>query len=453
MTDKPRGGNTSGGPRRSGGGPKSHSRRSNSQGSGKSPRDNSRTFNSSRSEERSFKPKRKGTSGYRQAGPDESGKPRAARRPSSSTRKRFEDKGGEGAKGGFEKKRSFGDRTDKPRSFRKDGERTEGFKKRSFKKDEGRKFEGKRPTTGRQEDRKPGFKKEGSRYEGDRKFDRKPRQDGNKPGFRKDFNKSDRFGKNTNPREDKTSENKESGKRPRKIVTKGPTKNTRKPEYDQSKMREIARSKGRDQKQNTETRLNKFIANAGICSRREADSLIAEGQVKVNGKVVTEMGYKVTTGDVVKYQGKTLSGEAPVYLLLNKPKDFITTTSDPMERKTVMELVSAAGEERVFPVGRLDRATTGLLLFTNDGDLAEKLTHPSHKVQKLYEVTLDRPIEKDDFVKLQEGLTLEDGFAKPVDVAIVGGGDDRVLGMEIHMGRNRIVRRMMEHLGYSVEKL
>ncbi|HAA11877.1 MAG TPA: rRNA pseudouridine synthase [Cytophagales bacterium] len=237
------------------------------------------------------------------------------------------------------------------------------------------------------------------------------------------------------------------------MVSKSPARNPRKPEYDQSKMREIARSKGRDQKKSAETRLNKYIANAGICSRREADDLIAQGMVKVNGKVVTEMGYKVQKGDIVKYQGKTLSGEAPVYLLLNKPKDFITTTSDPQERKTVMELVNAAGEERIFPVGRLDRATTGLLLFTNDGDLAEKLTHPSHQVQKLYEVTLDRPIEKDDFLKLQEGITLEDGFAKPVDVAIVGGGDDRVLGLEIHMGRNRIVRRMMEHLGYSVEKL
>ena len=218
-------------------------------------------------------------------------------------------------------------------------------------------------------------------------------------------------------------------------------------------MRDVAKDKGRLEPKSKEVRLNKYIANAGICSRREADEKIADGEVTVNGKIVTEMGFKVNPGDVVKYNGKELSGEAPLYILLNKPKDFITTTKDPQERKTVMELVKSAGEERIFPVGRLDRATTGLLLFTNDGELAEKLTHPSHHVQKLYEVTLDRPISKEDFLKLESGLNLEDGFAKPVDVAIVGGGDDSVLGMEIHMGRNRIVRRMFEYLGYRVEKL
>lgn len=229
-------------------------------------------------------------------------------------------------------------------------------------------------------------------------------------------------------------------------------KSPRKPSYDLKKMQEIAQKKGQNKPMGP-TRLNKFIANAGICSRREADTLIAAGEVKVNGKIVTEMGYKVEKGDEVKYKGKSISGEAPAYVLLNKPKDFITTMHDPEGRKIVMDLVKGAAAERLYPVGRLDRPTTGLLLFTNDGELAKKLTHPSHKVQKLYEVTLDRPITKEDFVKLENGLELEDGLAKPVDVAIVGGGNDSIVGIEVHMGRNRIVRRMFEHLGYRVEKL
>ena len=233
-----------------------------------------------------------------------------------------------------------------------------------------------------------------------------------------------------------------------------PGKRPRRPDYDQGKMRELARQKGKTVRgPQKETRLNKYIANGGICSRREADELIANGEVTVNGKIVTEMGHKVQKGDVVKFKGKAISSEAPVYVLLNKPKDFITTTSDPHERRTVMQLVSTAAEERLFPVGRLDRNTTGLLLLTNDGELADKLTHPSNNIKKLYEVTLDKPITPEDFVKLQEGLNLEDGMAKPDDVAIVGGTDDSVLGLEIHIGRNRIVRRMFEHLGYEVIKL
>ncbi len=201
----------------------------------------------------------------------------------------------------------------------------------------------------------------------------------------------------------------------------------------------------------TLVRLNKFIANAGVCSRRDADKLIAAGEIKVNGQVVTELGYKVQPSDVVQYKGKSLTTEKPVYILLNKPKGFITTTDDPHERKTVMELVKTAGAERIYPVGRLDRATTGLLLFTNDGDLAVKLAHPSYNVKKIYKVDLNKPLIKADFDKIVDGLTLEDGLVMVDKIAYL---DDKTsIGLEIHVGKNRIVRRIFEHLGYEVVKL
>jgi len=199
-------------------------------------------------------------------------------------------------------------------------------------------------------------------------------------------------------------------------------------------------------------RLNRYIANAGVCSRREADDLISSGQISVNGKVVTEMGYKVEAKDVIKYGKKILNREKLVYVLINKPKDYITTTDDPEERKTVLDLIKGACYERIYPVGRLDRNTTGLLLMTNDGELAEKLTHPSGGIKKIYQAELDKPITTEDFELLQTGLELEDGFIKPDEVGIVTP-DAMVVGLEIHSGRNRIVRRMFEHLGYEVQKL
>ncbi|MDQ6482282.1 pseudouridine synthase [Dyadobacter sp. LHD-138] len=204
--------------------------------------------------------------------------------------------------------------------------------------------------------------------------------------------------------------------------------------------------------QSSEMRLNRYIANAGICSRREADDLIAGGQISVNGKVITEMGYKVMVSDVVKFGKKALNPEKLVYVLINKPKDYITTTDDPEERKTVLDLIKGACFERIYPVGRLDRNTTGLLLLTNDGELAEKLTHPSGGIKKIYQAELDKPITTEDFELLQAGLELEDGFIKPDEVGIVTA-DAMVVGLEIHSGRNRIVRRMFEHLGYEVQKL
>lgn len=203
-----------------------------------------------------------------------------------------------------------------------------------------------------------------------------------------------------------------------------------------------------------EIRLNRFIANSGVCSRREADVLIASGAVTVNGKVVTQMGVKVSTSDVVCYDGERLSHEKKVYLLLNKPKGFITTLDDPQERKTVMSLVEKACKERIYPVGRLDRNTTGLLLFTNDGDMTKKLTHPSFGARKIYHVELNKPITKNDMQTLIDGIELEDGFARFDDIQFVEYfNDKKIVGVELHSGKNRIVRRMFEAMGYYVEKL
>jgi 23S rRNA pseudouridine2605 synthase len=199
-------------------------------------------------------------------------------------------------------------------------------------------------------------------------------------------------------------------------------------------------------------RLNKFIANSGVCSRREADELIKMGLISVNGKVITEMGYKVNPGDEVRHESKVLRAERPVYILLNKPKGFLTTTSDPQERNTVMHLLGNSVRERVYPVGRLDRNTTGLLLLTNDGDLADKLMHPSYNVKKIYKVELDRPLTKADAQQILDGVKLEEGKAMVDDIAIVSD-DKRTIGIEIHIGWNRVVRRIFEALNYEVIKL
>lgn len=201
-------------------------------------------------------------------------------------------------------------------------------------------------------------------------------------------------------------------------------------------------------------RLNRYIANAGICSRRKADDLIIAGTVTVNGEVVSELGSKIDPmKDEIRYNGETLKREKMTYVLLNKPKDYITTTDDPQERRTVMHLVEKASRERIYPIGRLDRNTTGLLLMTNDGDLADKLSHPRSNITKLYQVELNKNLIQGDLNKLQFGLELEDGPIKPDSVSYVAGGSKREIGIQIHSGKNRIVRRMFEHLGYEVVKL
>ncbi len=203
-----------------------------------------------------------------------------------------------------------------------------------------------------------------------------------------------------------------------------------------------------------EIRLNKYLADCGVCSRREADELIKAGCVTVNGELVTTMGYKVKTGDKVVYGGQTLNREKLRYILLNKPKGFITTADDPEGRETVMELVKGACNERIFPVGRLDKNTTGLLLLTNDGDLAKKLTHPSSEVTKLYHVVLNKPLTRNDMLRISEGIELDDGFISADSIAYDADDDSKKsIGIELHSGRNRIVRRIFEHLGYEIEKL
>lgn len=201
-------------------------------------------------------------------------------------------------------------------------------------------------------------------------------------------------------------------------------------------------------------RLNKYISNAGICSRREADELIKSGLAEVNGKIITEMGYKVQPGDIVKFDGNVISAEKNVYILLNKPKGFITTTKDEKNRKTVMDLIANATTARVFPVGRLDRATTGLLLFTNDGYLTKKLTHPSHSVRKIYHVTLNKKVTHADLEEIRKGVRLiPEGIAHVDNVSFIEGKPHTEVGIEIHIGWNRVVRRIFEKLGYEVEKL
>ncbi len=200
-------------------------------------------------------------------------------------------------------------------------------------------------------------------------------------------------------------------------------------------------------------RLNKYVANSGICSRREADELIAKGMVTVNGKVVKEMGHRVKLTDTVTFDGKKILPEPYVYIIMNKPKDFLTTTEDDRGRKTVMDLVADKIEQRIFPVGRLDRNTTGVLLLTNDGEVTQALTHPSFEIKKIYQVELDKKATSADLDKLVSGIELEDGEIHADGIAFVESEDKRHVGIEIHSGRTRIVRRMFEHLGYEVEKL
>lgn len=236
-------------------------------------------------------------------------------------------------------------------------------------------------------------------------------------------------------------------------------KDIKKPVYDVKKVISVAkkiREENEEEspvKKTNEIRLNKYISNAGVCSRRDADNLIAEGQVKVNGEVVTEMGYKVKPNDRVEHEGKVLKKEQYVYVLLNKPRGFITTTKDPLERKTVMQLVKNAGDERIYPVGRLDRNTTGLILFTNDGEFATKVAHPSSNTQKIYRVELNKPLSFDDEEALRDPkFELEDG-SPYIDGLSVNQDDRREIGIELHSGKNRIVRRIFEHFGYTVEVL
>lgn len=310
---------------------------------------------------------------------------------------------------------------------------------------------------------KPGRERKGFGSRDERPAKRGEERDGNKPfsAFRKDKS-SGRAEKPRSSREDVEE---------RKPFKKGKQEEegTRRVKYDDfeegrafSKRAEKSgkpmkrgakkAAPARKQDDDGKVRLNKYLSNAGVASRREADTLIQSGVVKVNGVVVDQLGYKINPGDKVTYGDAPVRSERKVYLLLNKPKDYITTTDDPQERKTVMELIAKACKERVYPVGRLDRNTTGLLLFTNDGELATKLMHPKFKIKKVYHVSLNKGLKPDDFRAILDGIELEDGLIQADDLAFVGEGKKEI-GIEIHSGRNRIVRRIFEHLGYDVLKL
>lgn len=297
--------------------------------------------------------------------------------------------------------------------FTEDNRLKEGFNSENSERSE-RSFSSRRATT-----HTFGSKPFGRKSEGDRK----PFAAGSKPGY-KGRNSEGRkpFGKSEGGYKGKSQQEKKSY-----------------PKFNPNK-------------QTGEVRLNRFVAQSGICSRREADELIAAGLVSVNGVIVTELGSRVLPGDEVRFNGERIQGEKHVYLLLNKPKGYVTTLEDDHAAKTVMELVAGACTERIYPVGRLDKNSLGLLLFTNDGDITRTLTHPSLKKKKIYEVTLDQPLTRADFETLAEGVTLEDGEAYFDEISWLKD-DKKSVGVEIHSGRNRIVRRMFEHLGYKVTKL
>lgn len=359
------------------------------------------------------------------------------RRPYQSGSSRFSS----GSEKPFRRSREEGDdkrpsRFSKPegerRSYKSDSRSEKPFRRSREDGDEKKPSRFSKPEGDRRSDSKRSFKSDSSRYDSQSEKPRRSRDDQgtdsdapkDKRGF---FAKLTRGGKSFERR----SHDRDFGKSVKDFSTE-------KESSQETKSDKI--------------RLNKYISNSGVCSRREADELITMGLVTVNGQVITELGYKINRGDVVKYDGKTLKAEKPVYILLNKPKGFITTTKDPQERNTVMNIIGDAVKERVYPVGRLDRNTTGLLLLTNDGELTDKLSHPSYNVKKIYKVELDKPLTKADFQKIMEGVVLEEGRAVVDDLAIVSE-DGKTVGIELHIGWNRVVRRIFERLEYSVVKL
>ena len=362
----------------------------------------------------------------------------------------------EGDEGNFRERRPFGER----RGFgRRDDDRYERRERRPFDRDERKPF-GRRNDDERRErrpfsrDDKRGFDRNDRRgFDRDdrRGFDRRD-DDRYERRARRPFDRDERkpFGRRD---EDERRERRPFGRDERRGFGRKFDRDERpkggRRGYRREKDPEFDRPRATG-----EIRLNKYLADSGICSRREADDLILAGAVTVNGEVVTELGTKVKPTDKVMYGGQTLNREKLRYVLLNKPKGVITTSDDPYERHTVMELVEGACEERIYPVGRLDRNTLGLLLLTNDGELAKTLTHPSHEVKKLYHVTLNKPLTTKDFEQIQNGLELEDG---PIQVDkidyVIDDPTMREIGIEIHSGRNHIVRRIFESLGYEVMKL
>lgn len=321
------------------------------------------------------------------------------------------------------------------------------FRGKSFDKPYSRPFD--RPSRDRKESNTAGpFR--ASRPE--RSFDKPNR---NEDGPRKRFESNKGFEKN--------EEKQRSGDKPFNAPYKRNENNLkfkeRKPFYEKEgeesrpQRPRIRINKVSKPKDDGRVRLNKIIAASGICSRREADDMISAGLISVNGSIISELGSKVFPTDDIRYNGERLRQERLVYIVMNKPKDFVTTTKDPFAKKTVMELLAGSCKERVFPVGRLDRNTTGVLLITNDGDLAKKLTHPSHNKKKIYHVHLDKGLKHSDIETIVKGMELEDGFVKADEVSYIDPEDKKQIGVEIHSGQNRVVRRIFEQLGYKVIKL
>ena len=360
----------------------------------------------------------------------------------------------------FDKKDNFKrtDRNDSSRSFdrsERSFDRKDNFK-RTDRSDSTRSFD----RSERSFDKKDNFKRT-DRSDSTRSFDRSERSFDKKDNFRRSdrndtprsfdrsersFDKRDSFKRSDRNDSSRPSNRKFDGERSRNFDD---NKNFGDKQYIKR-----PKKKAEDAEDDGLVRLNRYIANAGICSRRKADELITAGVIWVNGEPVTELGTKVDPAtDEIRYNNERLKREKNVYVLLNKPKDYITTTDDPQERHTVMELVSKATKERIYPVGRLDRNTTGLLLMTNDGSLAEKLSHPRNSISKIYNVELNKSLTQGDFNKISFGIELEDGVIKPDDLSYVQGGSKREVGIQIHSGKNRIVRRIFESLGYEVVKL
>ncbi len=339
-----------------------------------------------------------------------------------------------------DRERNFGDRPAYGQRTYGDKPRTYGDRERNFgdKPAYGQRTYGDKPRT--YGDRERNFGDESRPFENRTSDDRPRRSYGDKPAYGDRKQGPKRFG-------DRKPGNRKFGDR-----NYGDRKFGAKPAYKKRDEKPASYPKYNPDKQIGEMRLNRFIAQSGICSRREADEFILAGLVSVNGTIVTELGTKVMPTDEVKFNDSRVQGEKKVYLVLNKPKGYVTSLDDPHAGKTVMELVEGACTERIYPVGRLDKNSLGLLLFTNDGDLTKQLTHPSYKKKKIYQVTLDKPLTRADMDRLAEGIALEDGEIFADEISYVKENKQEV-GVEIHSGRNRIVRRMFEFLGYTVTKL
>jgi 23S rRNA pseudouridine2605 synthase len=322
--------------------------------------------------------------------------------------------------------------------------------KKTFSKDEGRKGPEHKGSNSKFE-KKP-FKRNTDSFESSSedlgsKSERKPYITNKSESYeRKSFGKPKRGGKNFDTRDKYERGSLKYGRRP----SNGEDRNDDRAKsfVQKRRLNKIEKDVHKDS-----IRLNKYIANSGICSRREADELITQGLVEVNGKVVTEMGYQVQKTDRVVFDGQSITPEKPVYVLLNKPKGYISTTKDDKARKTVMDLVANASPYRLFPVGRLDRSTTGVILLTNDGHMTKKLTHPSFDAKKIYHVTLDKKLTGEDLRLIAEGIRLDEGVAVVDQISYIEGKPKNEIGIEIHIGWNRVIRRIFQRLGYEVEAL